>query len=52
MKVITQGHLDHSLEYLIRQCALFRFIIPSADSDYEVIVFDGLPVVNKIDIRK
>ena len=23
MKVIPQGHLDHPLEYLIRQCALF-----------------------------
>ena len=52
MKVIPQGYLDHSLEYLIRQCALFRFINPSADSDYKVIAFDGMAVVNKIDIRE
>ena len=37
---------------MIRQCALFQFIIPSADSDYKVIVFDGMVVVNKIDVRK
>ena len=52
MKVIPQGHLDYSLEYLIRQCALIRFIIPSADSNYKVIVIDGMAVVNEIDIRK
>ena len=52
MKVIPQGHLNHSLEYLIRQCTLFRFIIASADSDYKVIAFNGMVVVNKIDIRK
>ena len=52
MKVIPQGHLDYSLEYLIRQCALFRFIIPSADSNYKVIVIDGMAVVNEIDVRK
>ena len=52
MKVIPQGYLDHSLEHLIRQCALFRFIIPSADSDYKVIAFDGMAVISKIDIRK
>ena len=27
-------------------------IIPSADSGYKVIVFDGMTVANKIDIRK
>ena len=54
MKVIPQGHLEnnYSLEYLIRQYALFRFITSSVDSDYKVIVFDGMAVVNKIDRTK
>ena len=37
---------------MIRQYALFRFITSSVDSDYKVIVFDGMAVVNKIDITK